>query len=72
MFTTATTARFVTTPSHRKGFAHWIHAMIAAQRSRVTLANHDAAGLLDVSLSRTDVAAELTRPLWSVPNQRRR
>lgn len=46
--------------------------MIAAQRSRVALANHDAAGRLDVSLSRTDVAAELTRLRWSVPNQRPR
>jgi len=72
MFTTATNARFVKPPSHRKGFVHWLHAMIAAHRSCVALANLDATGLLDVSLSRTDVAAELARPHRCVSNQRRR
>jgi len=69
MFTTTNTARFVTTPTQRKGFVHWLHTMIAAHKSRIALANLDAAALRDVALSTADVSQELARPLWDVPGQ---
>lgn len=67
MFTTPHTARFVTAPSRRKGFVHWLHALNAAHKSRIALANLDAKARADVALSQGDIQRELSRPLWDVP-----
>ena len=67
MFTTTNTARFVTAPARRTGLVHWLHALIAAHKSRIALASLDASGRADVGLSKLQVKSELTRPLWDVP-----
>ena len=67
MFTTNPPARFVTAPTRRTGFVHWLHAIIAAHKSRIALANLDAAARADVALTTSDVQSELARPLWDVP-----
>ncbi|NNL18750.1 MAG: hypothetical protein HKP37_08435 [Boseongicola sp.] len=68
MFTTTyKTARFVTAPARQTGLVHWLHALIAAQKSRIALANLDAAGRADVALSETQINSELARPIWDVP-----
>ena len=69
MFTTPyKTARFVTAPAPRTGFVQWLHALIAAHKSRIALANLDAAARADVALSETEIKNELARPLWDVPS----
>ncbi|NNJ68451.1 MAG: hypothetical protein HKP54_10490 [Boseongicola sp.] len=67
MFTTTNTARFVTAPTRQRGLVHWLHALIAAHKSRIALANLDAAARADVALTQSDVQTELARPLWDVP-----
>lgn len=67
MFTTTNNARFVTAPARRTGFVHWLHALIAAKKSRIALANLDEAGRADVGLSEPQVKSELARALWDVP-----
>ena len=67
MFTPSNTARFVAAPVRRTSFVHWLNAVIAAHKSRIALANLDAAARADVALTPAQVKTELARPLWDVP-----
>ena len=55
-------------PRRDQGFFHWLKLALASSRQRRQLARLDDAALLDLGLSRADVADELSQPFWMRPD----
>jgi len=66
MFVMDTRTRFSAVPFTGKGFFLWLNSLIAAHKSRIALANLDAAGLDDIGLTKHDVTVELSRSFWDI------
>jgi len=58
--------------STKVGVFNALWRFLAVARQRRDLGRLDDAALADLGLSRADVSAELTRPIWDVPDQWRR